>query len=110
MIKVLNLPLKHLYRIYAPPVIMCVLTIISFIIFIMAVKCYTKEERFQRIDWKMWFIRLIASSLMSLVVILVIVKDKHISVYDYPPTNYLVIEAIFVIIPVNWMILDGSIR
>ena len=78
--------------------------------FVIAVKCYTKDEQIQSIDWKMWFIRLVAASLVSLVVILIIVKDKHISVYDYPPTNYLVIEAIFMIIPVNWIILDGSIR
>ena len=99
-----------LFSIYGPPVILSCLTVLAFLLFIIVVKCYTKNERSKSIDWWMWLARLIAASLMSMVVVLIILKDKHISVYDYPPTNYLVIEMLLAIIPVNWAILDSSVR
>ena len=96
-------------RIYWPPVVMPLLCILAYLCFLLAVKIYTKDERI-KVDWSMWLARLVSSALMGLVVVLIIINDKHVKVFDWPPANYFALEAIFMIIPINWMILSGSIR
>ena len=115
-------------RIYYPPVLVSLLSTLAYVAFLIVVKYYNKVDEIfgciatfvktfvkdenvqQRIDWQSCIAKAAASSMMGLVIFIIIINNKKVEVFDWPPTSYFVLEAVMMVIPFNWIILSSSLR
>ena len=81
-----------------------------YLCFYVTAKVYTKDERMKSIVWSTWVARGATVASMSMVVVLVILQDKNINVIFWPPNNLFLVTGLYLIVPINWIILDETIR
>ena len=83
---------------------------IIYLCFYVTAKVYTKDERFRGIVWSTWLARGASVLSMSMVIVLVILQDKNANVFFWPPNNLFTVTGLYMVVPINWMILDNAIR
>ena len=83
---------------------------IIYLCFYITAKVYTKDERMQGFDWSTWLARGASVLSMVMVIVFVIIQDKNASVFFWPPNNLFTVTGLYMVVPINWMILDGTIR
>ena len=69
-----------------------------------------QDELRSRVDWESCVAKAAASTMMGLVIFVIIINNKKVEVFDWPPTSYFVLEAVMMVIPFNWIILSSSLR
>ena len=101
----------NIFRVDLTLVLSVLIASFLYLCFLVSARCYTKNDHHgSRIDWSTWVARAASVLSMTLVIVLVILQDKNVNVFLWPPNNFLIVTGLYTTVPINWMILDTTIR
>ena len=99
----------HIFRVDLTLVLSVLVASFLYLCFLVSARCYTKNDHHGS-DWSTWVARAASVLSMTLVIVLVILQDKNVNVFYWPPNNFFIVTGLYATVPINWMILDTTIR
>ena len=88
---------------------------IAYVLFLIFMKIALRNDQSgQNPDWPTWIARAVSVMLVCLVAVSIMLLDKSMEktweVYEWPADNFFRIVGIFMVIPINWIVLNPGLR